>query len=148
MRVAIVAPLLVVFLGSLSIVVGALVGWKPFWPEPAMNVSEAAGVSNAGEVVRLIVVEGQDPNRAWPVRAGMLGSAPVTLTPLDAAIVIRREELVPLLVRHGVRLPESPAERTALICRAMAFEAAAIVELLLKTGDGSDPRDTCPKPAN
>jgi hypothetical protein len=144
----VVAPLLLAFTGSLAIALGALVGWQPFWPNPALNVAEAAGLGNAGEVVRLITAEGQDPNRRWPVRAGIFSSNVLTMTPLEATIVIRREPLVSVLLRHGATVPESGPERTALICRAVEFEADRIAEMLLKMGDGSDPRGSCPAPAN
>ena len=141
-----VSPLLLAFGAALWVVIGGLAGAQPFWPQPTLNVAEAAAVNNAGEVVRLITKEGQDPNKAWPVRAGLLGRNALMMTPLDATIVIRREPLVPVLLRHGVIIPESGPERTALICRAVFYEADRILEMLLKMGDGSDPRGTCPPP--
>jgi hypothetical protein len=141
-------PALLGLLASLAVVAGQLIGWSPFWPVPEVNVAEAAAVSDAGEVVRLIVDEGQDPNRRWPVRSGIVGQQPLMLTPLEAAIVIRREPLVPVLLRHGVVVPDSGPARTDLICRAVAFEADRIAEMLLEMGDRSDPRATCPPPAN
>jgi hypothetical protein len=141
-----VAPLLVAFVASAAIAFGAVVGAKPFWPDPPLNVAEAAGLGNAGEVVRLITAEGQDPNRAWPIRAGIFSSNDLTMTPLEAAMVIRREALVPVLLRHGAVVPESGPARTALICRALSFEATLIAEMLVNMGDRSDPRSSCPPP--
>jgi hypothetical protein len=137
-----VAPLLIAVVASAWIVVGWAAGGSPFWPDPQLTLSEAAGLGNAGEVVRLITIEGRDPNRAWPVREDILGPAQ-EITPLEAAVAIRRTELIPVLLRHGAVLPERGEQRTALICRAQAAVAPAIVELLLKTGDGSDPRAAC-----
>jgi len=118
-----------------------------FLADPQMTLSEAAGISNAGEVVCLITVERKDPNRAWPVREGILGPAQ-TATPLEAAVAIRRIELIPVLLRYGAVVPESGAARTALICRAVSATAPDIVEMLLKMGDGSDPRPTCVPSSN
>ena len=154
-----VAPLLLGFIASLAVAGGVVVGWRPFWPEPRLNVAEAAGLNNAGEVVRLIVDEHQDPNRRWPMRAGIIDDGvlvrsgivdhdSVMMTPLEAAIAIRREPLIPVLLRHGAVIPEHGPERAALICRAMAVGADRIVEMLVKTDDGSDPRGSCPPPAN
>ena len=145
--VAAVAPLLLTFLASAWIVLGWAAGASPFWPDPQMTLSEAAGIGNAGEVARLITVERQDPNRAWSVREGILGSAQ-TATPLEAAVAIRRIELIPVLLRHGAVVPESGAARAALICRAVAAAAPDIVEMLLNMGDGSDPRAACPARSN
>jgi hypothetical protein len=143
--IAAVAPLLIVFPASVWVVIGWASGASPFWPQPQMTMSEAAGLSNAGEVVRLITIEHQDPNRAWPVRQGILGD-PQVVTPLEAAVAIRRIELVRVLLRHGVTVPDSGPVRAALICRAEAAAAADIADLLLHLGDGSDPRTGCVQP--
>lgn len=140
--VSAVAPLLLTFLASAWIVLGWAVGASPFWPDPRMTLSEAAGIGNAGEMVRLITMEHQDPNRAWPIRAGILGAAQ-TATPLEAAVAIRRIELIPVLLRHGAVVPERGAARAALICRAVAAAAPDIVEMLVNMGDASDPRAGC-----
>jgi hypothetical protein len=77
------------------------------------------------------------------VRDGSLGP-PQNITPVDAAILIRRAVLIPVLQRYGAAVPERGPERTALICRAVKAEASEVVDLLLKMGDGSDPRGSCP----
>jgi hypothetical protein len=137
-----VAPLLLTFVASAWIAVGWAAGASPFWSDPSMNMSEAAGLGNAGEVVRLIAEEHQDPNRVWPVREGILGAAQA-VTPLEAAVSIRRIELIHVLVREGAVIPASGPERTALICRALAARAPEVVDFLLATGDRTDPRATC-----
>jgi hypothetical protein len=75
------------------------------------------------------------------VREGILG-APQTVTPLEAAVAIRRYEMVDVLLRLGAA-PRTPADRAALVCRAAANRLDRIVEVLLATGDGSDPRGAC-----
>ena len=138
------APLLAACAASLWIAVGWAVGASPFWSDPSLTVSEAAGLGNAGEVVRLIVVEGQDPNRAWPVREGIIDVAR-TMTPLEATVAIRRQELIPVLLTYGASAPDAGPARTALICGAAAIAERTIVDRLVASGDGSDPRATCPR---
>ena len=147
LMVAAVTPLLVVFLGSAWAVVGWLAGTSPLWPDPHMTLSEAAGLGNAGEVVRLITLERKDPNSAWPVREGILGAAQDE-TPLEAAVAGRRHDVIPVLLRYGVVVPEHGAARTRLICRAVDARAPDIVEMLVNMGDRSDPRDGCPPQSN
>ena len=138
-----VIPVLAALAASGWAVVGGAMGASPFWTDPHMTVSEAAGLASSGEVVRLVHHEHQDPSQAWPVREGILG-ARQTLTPLEAAVAIRRHEMVLVLLRLGAA-PRTPAERTALVCRAADNHLDAIVETLLTTGDLSDPRAGCPE---
>jgi hypothetical protein len=145
--VAAVAPLLLTFLASAWTVVGWAAGTSPFWPDPQLTLSEAAGLGNAGEVVRLITLERKDPNRAWPVREGILGSAHPA-TPLEAALAGRRVALIPVLLRHGAVVPASDAARAWLRCLAADAGAPDVVEMLTNTGDASDPRSSCTPPSN
>ena len=85
-------------------------------------------VRDAGEAVRLIRA-GHDPNRAWPVRADLSDSGqPEVLTPLEAAVQIRRLEFVQLLVREGARM--TAAERSTLVDRARRLGAGDITDYL------------------
>lgn len=145
--VAAVAPLLLTFLASVWIVVGWAAGAAPFWPDPQLTLSEAAGLGNAGEVVRLITLERKDPNRSWPVREGILGSARAA-TPLEAALASRHVALIPALLRHGAVVPASGAARAWLRCLAVDAGAPEVVEMLTNTGDPSDPRSPCTPPSN
>ena len=134
-------------LAALAVSAWTVIGWAsgttpPFWADPHMTVSEAAGLASSGEVVRLVTHERQDPSQAWPVRDGILGGAQ-TVTPLEAAVATRRLEMVRVLLDVGAR-PRNARERAALICRAAEAQAQSIVETLLATGDGSDPRAECP----
>lgn len=141
---AAVLPALAALTAAASAVIGGTLGAHPFWADPRMTVSEAAGLASSGEVVRLVQHEHQDPSQAWPVREGILGASQ-SVTPLEAAVAIRRYEMVVVLLRLGAA-PRTAAERTALICRAAANDLDAIVEALLATGDRSDPRAGCTEP--
>ena len=141
LQIVSVLPLLGVFLATLVIVGGWIVGATPFWPVPELTLSEAVLTKDAGEVVRLIERERADPNRRWPVRSELLSPAS-SVTPLEAAVIIRRSEMIPLLLQHGAILPTGE-ERDALICRGVASAAGEIVDFLLTTGEKTDPRGRC-----
>lgn len=136
-------------LAALALSAWTAIGWAsgntpPFWADPHMTVSEAAGLASSGEVVRLVTHERQDPSQAWPVRDGILGGAQ-TVTPLEAAVATRRFDMMRVLLDVGAR-PRNALERAAFICRAADAQAQSVVETLLATGDGSDPRAECPAP--
>jgi hypothetical protein len=82
----------------------AAIDAHPFWRVEPLNLSEAAALRDGGEVARLIAA-GHDPNQAYPIRAGLLLSSGVTLTPVEAAVVADRPEIVQLLVDGGARPP-------------------------------------------
>ena len=124
---AVCAPMLATLLLAVYVVAGWVAGTDPFWPTPELNVAEAALVRDHAEVVRLIQL-GHDPNRSWPVRADVNDGRAATMTPLEAAIRIRRLELVELLLRHGARV--TPVERPGLIELAKTSDAPDIAEYL------------------
>jgi hypothetical protein len=144
--VLVVAPLAMAFGLSLIVIAGWAVGVHPFWPEPEVTLSEAAATRDAGELYRLLVYERRDPNRTWPVRAGMLADAEQQVMPLDVAVASGRPEIVRILLEHGAR-PDA-AGRAALICRAATVGQPEVVDLLLATGDRSDPRAACTVSSN
>ena len=74
-------------------------GARPLSAEPA-NVSEAAAMGAAARTIRFIV-NGENPNRPWPIREGMLGSTSYSVDAIDAAILGRRPEIIEVLQEHG-----------------------------------------------
>jgi hypothetical protein len=105
-------------------------GQLPFWTTPDLTLSEAVIVRDAAESLRLIRA-GHDPSRAWPVRADLSETGhDDVMTPLEAAVAIRRVEIVHLLLEHGAALP--PAERSALIERAQHVGGVDVAEYLQK----------------
>ena len=131
---AAVGPLLATFAAAVWTLLGWVAGADPFWPMPVLNVAEAAAVRDHAEVVRLIVA-GQDPNRKWPVAPDLIDGNAHQMTPLEAAIEIRRLELVHLLLRHGARV--TAETRAPLVERARALGATDIVSVLEHTEPGS-----------
>jgi hypothetical protein len=145
MVMAVAGPLLAALVTAAVVVTGWAAGRQPFWPTPAVTLSEAVATRDLGEALRLMTQEQVDPDTAQPVRAGMLpDNQPAVLTPLAAAVETRRGEMIRLLLDHGAS--PAAAERTALICRAAALDDEGSVALLLSTGDRSDPRSACDPP--
>jgi hypothetical protein len=139
---ALVVPQVLAMALSVAVVAAWLVGADLFWPLPDVTLSEAVVTRDYAEIVRLIG-SGADANRPSHVRADMLNGAEHTMTPLEAAVGTGVIELVQLLLRHGASVPGG-ADRDALICEAVRVDAPDIAELLVATGDGSDPRGRCP----
>ena len=137
-----VIPLVATFVLAIVVVLGWVVGFHPFWPTPELTLSEAAAIRDAGELYRLLEYEKQDPNRPWRIRAGMLSGDEVQMLPLEAAVAIGRSEIVRILLEHGATVGDS-TRRSNLICHAIAVGESSVVELLLATGDRSDPRSSC-----
>ena len=140
------APLAGTFVLAVVVVAGWSVGLHPFWPTPDITLSEAAAIRDAGELYRLLVYEHQDANRPWPVRAGMESAEADTVLPLEMAVRVRRPEIVRILLDHGATVGDA-ASRARLICIAVAAREPAVLDILLATGDRSDPRSTCPPPS-
>jgi hypothetical protein len=141
LALAVWVPQLAALILAAAVMVAWLVAADTFWPLPEMTLSEAVVTRDYAEVVRLIE-NGADPNRASHIRADMLNSAEYTKTPLEAAVGTGVIELVQLLLRHGATMPAGAA-RASLICESVRVEAEDVTELLLATGDGSDPRAEC-----
>lgn len=124
---SILVPQLATLVVILILLVGWTVGYHPFWPIPEVTVSEAAATADHAEVVRLIT-NGADPNGPSPVRIGIINDTAHVMTPLEAAVFVRRLELVKLLVEHGAVL--SPQVTTSLIELAKKYDAPDIVAYL------------------
>lgn len=125
--IAVAAPPAAACAVALLLLAGWAVGWHPFWPTPDVTLSEAAAVRDDAEVVRLIE-QGHDPSRRWAVRSGIIDGDGHLLTPLEAAVMIRRLQTVELLLREGAVL--TAEQRNALIELADAHSAPDIAEYL------------------
>jgi hypothetical protein len=121
-------PAVVVATVEAAVLVVALFGDHPRWPDMQLNLSEAAAVRDHAEVVRLLRA-GENPHARRPVRPGLVGNdSVVDTTPLEAAVSIRRSELVNLLFEHGVR--PSSADWTRIRCAAQALDYRDVVATL------------------
>jgi hypothetical protein len=99
--VAVGLPALALLCVEVAFLAAALVvGPGVRWPAYELNLAEAVAVRDTAEVVRQLEA-GADPNLRQPVRPGLLGSAAVEALPLEAAVSIRRPELVAVLRQRG-----------------------------------------------
>jgi hypothetical protein len=100
----------------LVMLVLATAGRHPMWQVPDFNLSEAAGSRDAATVA-LLISRGDDPNRGYPVRRGVISARGYdAMTPMDAAFAARRLEIMHLLLRRGGVVDE--ARRVAYVCRS------------------------------
>src|SRR5688572_5156667 len=75
----------------------AVIGEHPLWPATPLNMSEAAALRDSATVLQLLR-QGERVDRPWRIPAGVLLDHEVTLTPLDAAVIARRPEIVQVLL--------------------------------------------------
>ena len=102
------APCLALAAATIVGVALGMMGAHPFWPAVPLTLSEAAALRDGGEVARLLA-SGQDPNARYPIRAGFLLNDAVELTPVEAARMADRPEIVQILVYAGA-VPPAEAE--------------------------------------
>jgi len=131
------APALLAVAGVV-LVVGAIVGWEPLWSEPQVNLAEAAALNDRGTIQRLIA-SGADPNARAPVRAPILKSHDIVVTPLEAAVGTRTPTTIEFLLTRGARMDSH--ERAVMFCLAMKDEAREIIDFLEKAA--TQPQADC-----
>jgi hypothetical protein len=99
-RIALATPGCVVLIGLTAGLVLAPFDRHPLWPRQQLNLSEAAAVRDAAEIVRLIE-SSEDPNAARDVRPGLLAQEAVRATPLEAAVAMKDPEIARVLLVNG-----------------------------------------------
>jgi hypothetical protein len=87
-------------LSALWLVMAGANAGHPFWRSVPVNVAEAAALRDAAEVARLVEA-GADPNRTYSVRPGLVEGCEGQLTPVQAARLADRSEIVDLLMTLG-----------------------------------------------
>ena len=94
-----------VAVGFCGAVLGAaMFGYTPaFWQGGPLTLAEAAALRDQGEVARLIEA-GADPNAEYALRPDVLAVS--RATPLEAAVLARRPEIVQLLMHRGASMDE------------------------------------------
>jgi hypothetical protein len=117
---------LLAFVATVAVLLLQFAGIEPLWRIDPVTMSEAAALRDGATVIRLIR-DGGDPNAPAAVRAEIVAQKPLLLTPLEAAIRERREEVVEILLEHGAMHPRGA---DALRCLAAAVGADGVAALL------------------
>ncbi len=138
--VAVAGPPLALGVATVLVLALAIPGRDPVWSVSEMTISESAALADRGAVVRMISA-GLDPNSRYPVRSEVLASSTLVMTPIEAAALNRRVEMVQLLLEHGATLRDT--ERHRLMCHLYrgAFEASYV--FLAGFGLPSEPPIDC-----
>ena len=116
---------------ALVVLGGALAGWHPFWREPPLSLPEAAALKDLATMQRLIT-NGVDVNAPGTVRAPILKSHDIVVTPLEAAVGTRTPTALQFLLARGARM--DARERDVVLCLAIKDEAQELVEYLRQAG--------------
>ena len=117
-----------------GVVFALATGYRPFTAPADLTLSEVAAVRDELELTRQLR-SGADPNARYAVRADVIRSTPLTMTPLEAAVAIRRADVMELLVRNGavINANNYPALR-CLAERQNAGDAIAYLERAYPAG--------------
>lgn len=126
---AVAVPAILLILAEAVVMVGAaFTGTNLRVPNVVLNLSEAVAVRDGAEMMRLLE-RGDDPNTRRLVREGLLEGRAVEATPLEAAISIRRSELIGLLYANGAAPDAASWQR--LVCYAEQQNFDDVAEVLM-----------------
>jgi hypothetical protein len=123
----IAVPPVAVGIAAIVLTVLGRFGMNPFWPSTPVTLSEAAALRDQSTLV-VMLEEGADPDRAYPIRAGLIDDEPLVLTPMEGAIHEDRSEIAHLLLKHGVTV--TPAVMCGWLADAAEYEAEDVPRLL------------------
>jgi hypothetical protein len=134
-RIVIIVALPVLTLVVIAaILAGEAIGVHPWASPPPATVSEAAAIGAAYQAIALIR-QGQDPSAAGQLPPGVIDRNGYNLTPIDAAIVGRRLEMIALLRAHGAQTTHPGRS----VCLAHATGLPEAVPLLVDSAaSGAD----------
>jgi hypothetical protein len=83
--------------------VASAAGLAPTAGDYQLTLAEAAALHDIAEIVRLVRT-GADPRQPAPVRAGILREQRMVVTPMTAAILERRVDVIAVLADVGARI--------------------------------------------
>lgn len=111
----IAAPALLVAAIFCADTVRASMGYRFIWPAPALTLTDAVALRNAGEAAAQIV-NGADPNAVSPISRAAFLVGRRSILPVEAAVMTGETHLLQLLVDYGARLDDATLLR--LRCEA------------------------------
>jgi hypothetical protein len=97
---AVAWPGVILAAASFGVLTMAVAGGHPMWTSHHLNMSEAAALRDAAPGLQLVRA-GESPRERRDIRPGFLFDRRVRLTPLEAAIVAGRSEIVDVLLGVG-----------------------------------------------
>ncbi len=129
-----IPPLAGIVILGLYVAIEAIAPGAMTAPRPA-NIPEAIVAGNGPRALEMLA-EGDDVNASASVRPalidqlqpGLSAQAPFDVTPLEAALLAQRIEVVRLLVGNGAEIRRSP--RAACLARERLPEAFSVLGLL------------------
>jgi len=128
--VALVVPPMLAIMCVVLVGVAERSGTTIFGGQPPANLAEAAALGRADDVVRRLDL-GEDHQRVYDLRPGVISSAVLRATPTEAAMWSRRLPIVRLFDRAGAI---DTARRRELACLAADLDLEDVVEYLSQAG--------------
>ena len=114
-------PVVVAVLFAFSGLTALLAGRPLIWPQTDITLTEAVGLRDQGEVVRLIA-SGADPNRRYAVRNVFREDETVAMSPLEAAVITREVYMMELVEDYGGIIDARNAAVLQCLARALDVE--------------------------
>jgi hypothetical protein len=124
--IAVLVPPALLLLVSLAALAAAPFGYHPLWPEERPSVSEAVMLRDLGALVESLQST-PDMAARYPVRPVVADGAALSLTPFEAAIAGRRDDVVRFLEQRHIT--PGPAERLRLQCLAAREGARDLITI-------------------
>ena len=123
--VAVGAPSVLLAAGLALALLLAGFGRNPIWPTQQLTLSEAIATVDDAEIARLMS-GGVDLDARYGVRAGLLADQPISVTPLEAAVLAGRADLFERLIRGGASIDAT--EWSRLRCLSTANDVSDVLE--------------------
>jgi hypothetical protein len=124
--VAVAAPPVVLLTMALVVLISGALGHHPLWPDSRPTISEAIILRDLGALSQALEAR-PDLQRRYPVRPGMVTDKALELTPFEAALAARRDDVVGFLAQRNIT--PSTGERQRLRCLAAQQGAVEVLRL-------------------
>ena len=125
--IAVAAPPALLLTIAAAMLAAAAFGYHPLWPGERPTLSEAIVMRDLGALTQWLE-ERPDMQRRYPVREGMVTERALSLTPFEAIVAARRDDVLLYLRERGIE--PTAAELPRLRCLAAQKEAADVLKAL------------------